>query len=76
MLFTSETIEELNLLAHYNLDTNQEGIKVHSSATPEAISAAQRLFEKQLISQIDGGYLTNLGRTAAEHAQAMLQILR
>jgi uncharacterized protein (TIGR02647 family) len=33
------------------------------------------LHAKGLITQADGGYLTRLGREAAEHAQAMLGIL-
>lgn len=75
MPYTTEIINELKILTHYNLDTSQEGIKVHSSADPEMIAAAQRLFEKGLVSQADGGYLTSLGRTAAEHTQNALRIL-
>ena len=75
MLYSPEMIEELNVLARYNLDTSQEGIKVHSSAKPEVIAATRRLFDKGLVSQTDGGYLTSLGRTAAEHTQNLLQIL-
>jgi len=75
MPYTKKLLEELNLLVRYNLDTMQEGIKVHSSADSAAIEAAERLFDKGLISQIDGGYLTSLGRTAAEHAQALTMIL-
>lgn len=70
-----EIIEELKILSHYNLESLQEGIKVHDSATPENISAAKRLFDKGLISQDDGGYLTDLGIEAAEHTQAALTIL-
>lgn len=73
---TQEMVTEINILSLYNLDTNQEGIKVHSSAKPEAIAATQRLFDKGLVSQADGGYLTILGITAAEHAQSLIQILR
>lgn len=75
MALTAELIEEINILAHYNLASIQEGIKVHGSAKPEVISAAKRLFEKGLVSQADGGYLTDLGIEAAEHAQSMLTIL-
>ena len=64
------------LLARYNLHTSQEGVKIHSSAQADAIAAAKRLFDKGLISQVDGGYLTALGRTAAEHAQNLLQIIQ
>jgi uncharacterized protein (TIGR02647 family) len=76
MPYSPEIIEELNILARYNLDTTQEGIKVHGSAAPNVIAATQRLFDKDLISQHDGGYLTNLGREAAEHAQNLLSILK
>ena len=69
-------IEELKILTHYNLDTSQEGIKVHSSADPLVVAATRRLFDKGLVSQSDGGYLTSLGRTAAEHAQNLLLILK
>ncbi|GAA6138916.1 TIGR02647 family protein [Arenicella sp. 4NH20-0111] len=75
MPYTTDVVEELKILSLFNLDTGQEGIKVHSTAAPEAISAAQRLHTKGLISQSDGGYLTSLGRTASEHAQDLLRIL-
>ena len=76
MPFSSDLLEELNVLALFNLETDMEGIKVHSNAGDAKIEAAQRLFDKGLTSQSDGGYLTSLGRTAAEHAQGLLQILR
>jgi len=75
MALTVELIEEIKILTHFNLTSIQEGIKVHGSANPEAISAAKRLFDKGLISQDDGGYLTDSGIEAAEHAQAVLRIL-
>lgn len=77
MPFSSkEIIEEVNILAQFNLHSMQEGIKVHSSADPKLVAATERLFHKGLITQIDGGYLTSLGHTAAEHAQDLLQILK
>jgi len=76
MPYSNDIIEELNVLSLFNLDTDLEGIKVHSAAGEAKISAAQRLFDKGLTSQVDGGYLTSLGRTAAEHAQGLLQILK
>ena len=75
MPFSNDLVDEVNILARYNLDTTQEGIKVHSDAEPQVIAAANRLFEKGLISQADGGYLTGLGRDAAEHAQNLLLIV-
>lgn len=76
MPYTQDIVEELNILVRYNLTTTQEGIKVHKTAVPEVINATQRLYEKGLISQKDGGYLTNLGHEVAEQAQAILNILK
>lgn len=75
MSLTTELIEEIKVLAHFNLASLQEGIKVHGSANPEAVLAAKRLFDKGLISQDDGGYLTDFGIEAAEHMQSLLSIL-
>jgi len=66
---------EMKLLALFNLTSMQEGIKVHHSAGEAAVAAAQRLFDKGLVSQADGGYLTDEGVEAAEHLQAVLRIL-
>ncbi len=76
MPYTPDITAELNILARFNLSTTQEGIKIHSSATPDVIAATERLFNKGLISQADGGYLTELGRNAAEHAQNLLLIIK
>jgi uncharacterized protein (TIGR02647 family) len=75
MPFTPELIEELNLLARYDLSNNLAGLKVHQAASQEVTAATRRLHEKGLLSQSDGGYLTKLGRNAAEHAQSLLSIL-
>ncbi|MFI3187911.1 MAG: TIGR02647 family protein [Methylococcaceae bacterium] len=76
MPYTQPIVEELNILVRYNLSTTQEGIKVHKNATPETIAATHRLFEKGLVTQEDGGYLTSLGLETAQQAQAVLDILR
>jgi len=76
MSFTPDLIAELEVLALFNLDSSQEGIKVHNTAPQALIAAAQRLFDKQLTDQPDGGYLTSLGHDAAEHAQQLLTILQ
>ena len=75
MRYTQEQIAEMDILIHYNLASTQQGIKVHSKANREQIDAVQRLFDKGLVTQIDGGYLTDLGRKAAEHAQALILML-
>lgn len=75
MLYTQELLEELNVLARYNLESTQGGIKIHKDAMPEVIAAAQRLFDKGLIDHKDGGYLTSLGLEVAEKVQSVLIIL-
>jgi uncharacterized protein (TIGR02647 family) len=75
MRYTPELVEELNVLLRFNLTTTLEGLKVHHTAAPEVIDAARRLHAKGLVTQADGGYLTDLGREAAQHAQDLLGIL-
>lgn len=75
MSFTPDLIAELEVLALFNLDSSQEGIKVHNTAAPTVIAAAKRLYEKQLTDQPDGGYLTSLGKDAAANVQQLLIIL-
>lgn len=75
MRYTEDQLAEMDILIRYNLQSTQQGIKVHSRANTEQIAAVQRLFDKGLVTAIDGGYLTDLGRKAAEHAQALILIL-
>jgi len=75
MPFNTELTAELNLLTQFNLKNEQDGIKVHHDAASDLIEAAERLHNKGLITQVDGGYLTDLGRRAAEHSQALTTIL-
>ena len=75
MRFKQENMAELDLLTLFNLSTGQEGIKIHKTAEPTVIAAASSLFEKGFITQADGGYLTTLGREAAEHTQALFTLL-
>jgi uncharacterized protein (TIGR02647 family) len=75
MPYTPDLVDELNTLIRFDLETSQQGIKVHKNADPDVIAATRRLHEKGLLSLADGGYLTGLGRDAAEHAQALLTIL-
>lgn len=75
MSFTPKLVAELEVLALFDLESTLEGLKIHQHAAPEKVAAAQRLFEKKLIDQPDGGYLTSLGRDAAESVQVLLSIL-
>ena len=75
MPYTPNLVHELNTLIRFNLDSNQQGIKIHKTADEAIKAAVLRLHAKGLVTQADGGYLTRLGREAAEHAQAILGIL-
>jgi len=75
MQYTKDQMAELDILIHYSLDSTQQGLKVHSDAAEDKIDAVERLFDKGLVTQVDGGYLTDLGRKAAGHAQALILML-
>ena len=73
--FTASTLEELNLLLQFDSNSLERGIKVHSNARQEVITACQRLFDKGLVDQQDGGYLTDEGVEALSHAQVLAGLL-
>jgi uncharacterized protein (TIGR02647 family) len=75
MNYSKEQIEEMEMLLLFNINSTQEGIKVHSRAGESAVATARRLYQKGLITQIDGGYLTRIGYQAAEHAHRLRSIL-
>ncbi len=75
MTFSSKNIAELNLLLAFDLSTSRAGIKIHKTASPDDKEAANSLYDKGFTSQIDGGYLTSSGITAAEHVQSLYMSL-
>ena len=75
MLFTPEVVEELNVLMRFSMESIQQGIKIHSNAEPALIAAGQRLYDKGVLSQADGGYLTDLGLEAIELAEKLINIM-
>lgn len=66
-MISQEIVDEINVLVCFDLSSLQTGIKVHESAGQAKVDAAKRLFDKGLITQADGGYLTDSGHEAAEH---------
>ena len=76
MHLSADFLEEMELLNLFDLGSSLGGLKIHHQAAPTRIASARRLFEKQLITLADGGYLTPLGIEAAEHAQALVTILQ
>ena len=75
MPVNTELNAEIKILNLFNLDSSLEGIKAHKTADPQSLAAIARLHQKGLLTQPDGGYLTDLGRHCAEHIQAALRIL-
>ena len=75
MKFNTAMVDELTLLSQFRVNSSLEGIKVHQEASKSLIEAAERLFDKGLITQFDGGYLTDLGKDAAGHLKSLQSIL-
>lgn len=77
MSLTPAEVDDIALLAQFNLANSQEGLKIHQQqAAAATVAAAERLYARGLISMKDGGYLTSSGLKAAEHVQALLILLR
>ncbi len=72
MSLDKQLIAEIELLSLFRLDSSQEGLKIHHDADPEKIAAASRLYHKGIITQIDGGYLTDRGIETAEHVHLLI----
>lgn len=75
MPFKASSMEVLNLLLQFDRANQGGGIKVHSNARPEVITACETLFSKGLIDQLDGGFLTDAGLEALVHAQVLASLL-
>lgn len=76
MPFNDMLMEELNMLLRFNPTNHQSGIKVHKSAAAHHIAAIKRLHQKGLVTQADGGYLTELGVEAVDNVHDMLSFIR
>ena len=75
MSYTQDNHAELNVLMLYQTPTSLDGIKIHKEAEATLIAAAGRLYQGGFITQVDGGYLTDLGSQAAEHAHLLFDML-
>ncbi|MAI63877.1 MAG: TIGR02647 family protein [Alteromonas sp.] len=73
--FDKSMTEELNLLLKFPSDSLMQGLKIHNDATQSTVQAAQSLYSKGLITQSDGGYLTDLGIEVADHARRVYSAL-
>ncbi len=75
MPFNQNLTDELNLILKFPDQSLMQGLKVHHDADTSMIDAAKRLHLKGIISQPDGGYLTDLGHDLAEHAKVIQSAL-
>lgn len=75
MSFSSQSLAELNVLLQFTPASHLKGIKIHHTADPALVAAAKHLHERGFITQADGGYLTDLGTKASEHAHALFTML-
>ena len=73
--YSDTVFEEMKLLAKFPVKSQLEGLKIHNDANPGIINAAKSLFEKGLISQPDGGYLTDSGLETVDHLNHVLATL-
>ncbi|WP_158966831.1 TIGR02647 family protein [Paraglaciecola sp. L3A3] len=71
MTFSSEMVDELNLLLKFPHKSLLQGLKIHHDAEDSVVSAAKRLFDKGITTLPDGGYLTDLGHELMEHGQVI-----
>jgi uncharacterized protein (TIGR02647 family) len=70
-----ELIAELSLLQRISLNSTAEGISISASGDQAVVAAAERLYEKGIISLSDGGHLTDSGREAVEHMNRLFNQL-
>lgn len=73
--YPESLFEEVKLLAKFPEESHMEGLKIHNNADSVIISSAKSLFNKGLISQLDGGYLTDSGREIVEQLHNILDTL-
>lgn len=76
VVVTAPLIAEIELLARAELeDAEAPAFCVGNAAPSFVLEAAQRLYDKGLVSAPEGGRLTDRGRLAAEQLQEALAIL-
>ncbi len=74
MQIDPELIDELALLRRFSMG-GPVAMDVHDNPDPAVVAAAGRMHEKGLITEADGGQLTDNGREAVEHMNALFNLL-
>ncbi|NOQ78266.1 MAG: TIGR02647 family protein [Gammaproteobacteria bacterium] len=73
--YPDNLFDEIKLLAKFPEESHMEGLKIHRDADEILIKSAKALFNKGLITQLDGGYLTDSGREMSEHLHTVLDTM-
>lgn len=73
--YPEDLFDEIKLLAKFPEESHMEGLKIHHDADPVLVRSAKALFNKGLVTQLDGGYLTDSGREMAEHLHTVLDTM-
>ena len=74
MHLDSELIEEITLLKRFSMG-GAVAMDLQDNTDPAMLAAAKRMFEKGLISALDGGRLTESGEAAVEHLNGLMSFL-
>ena len=69
-----ELVDELSLLRRFSMG-GPVAMDVHDNPDPAVVAAAERMHEKGLITQPDGGALTDSGQEAVEHMERLFNLL-
>ena len=69
-----ELIDELTLLRRFSMG-GPVAMDVHDNPDPAIVAAAERLHHKGLITQPDGGALTDDGSEAVQHMERLFNLL-
>ena len=69
-----ELIDELTLLRRFSMG-GPVAMDVHDNPDPAIVAAAERMHEKGLITEPEGGQLTDSGREAVEHMERLFNLL-
>ncbi len=73
--YPENLFDEIKLLAKFPEESHMEGLKIHNDADEVLVKSAKALFNKGMVTQLDGGYLTDSGREMVEHLHIVLDTM-
>ncbi len=74
MHIDQELVDELALLRRFAMG-GHVAMDVHDNPDPAVVAAAGRMHQKGLITEPEGGQLTDSGREAIEHMERLFNLL-